>query len=160
MTKKQNKTIKQMIVPRMRPDAPVVQRGAAGAAAAARLSVRPEQPERAVTMSFTTGATESQRRHRDPSSRRHTAAEAAAAATTHPAAGCPGEREGWWHRRTLSSKTSSGVQVVSPPRVGATLGVFLGGMRGGGGGGGGGLGPGLCCWNTAFYVIIFKRRFW
>lgn len=152
-----------MIVPRMRPDAPVVQRGAAGAAAAARLSVRPEQPERAVTMSFTTGATESQRRHRDPSSRRHTAAEAAAAAaaaTTHPAAGCPGEREGWWHRRTLSSKTSSGVQVVSPPRVGATLGCLSGRDER----------RRRWRWRSRtrtllleycfFYVIIFKRRFW
>lgn len=37
-----------------------------------------------------------------------------------PAAGCPGEREGLWHRRTLFWRTSSGVQVVSP-RAGARL---------------------------------------
>lgn len=93
-----------------------------------RGSVRPEQPERTVTMSFSTGPTESQRQNRPPSSR---------AAATDPdrhqlrlaAAGCPGEREGLWHRRTLFWRTSSGVRVVSP-RVGARLVL--------------GLGPGLC----------------
>lgn len=84
-----------------------------------RGSVRPEQPERTVTMSFSIGPTESQRQYRPPSSR-HTATDPDRHQLCAPAAGCPGEREGLWHRRTLFWRTSSGVQVVSP-RVGARL---------------------------------------
>lgn len=84
-----------------------------------RGSVRPEQPERTVTMSFSIGPTESQRQYRAPSSR-HTAADPNRHQLRPPAAGCPGEREGLWHRRTLFWRTSSGVQVVSP-RAGASL---------------------------------------
>ena len=88
-------------------------------------SVRPEQPERTVTMSFSIGPTESQRQYRPPSNG-HTAAHPDRHQLRPPAAGCPGEREGLWHRRTLFWRTSSGVQVVSP-RVGARL-CFLGGV--------------------------------
>ncbi|XP_035529521.1 potassium voltage-gated channel subfamily H member 5-like [Morone saxatilis] len=90
-----------------------------------RGSVRPEQPERTVTMSFSIGPTESQRQYRPPSSR-HTATDPDRHQLRPPAAGCPGEREGLWHRRTLFWRTSSGVQVVSP-RVGARLACFWGG---------------------------------
>lgn len=31
---------------------------------------------------------------------------------THTAARCPAEREGWWHRKTLSWRISSGARVV------------------------------------------------
>ncbi|KAK5857842.1 hypothetical protein PBY51_011059 [Eleginops maclovinus] len=47
----------------MRPRAPVRQRGSASSR-----SVRPEQPERAVTMSFSIGPTQCQRQYRPPSS--------------------------------------------------------------------------------------------
>lgn len=99
----------------MRPGARLRQRDAAQQLG----SVRPEQPERTVTMSFSIGSTESQRQYRPPSSR-HTATDPDRHQLRPPAAGCPGEREGLWHRRTLFWKTSSGVQVVSP-RVGARL---------------------------------------
>lgn len=84
-----------------------------------RGSVRPEQPERTVTMSFSIRPTDSQPQYRAPSSS-HTATEPHRQLCP-PAAGCPGEREGLWHRRTLFWRTSSGVQVVSP-RVGASCG--------------------------------------
>lgn len=84
-----------------------------------RGSVRPEQPERTGTMSFSIGPTESQRQYRPPSSR-HTATDPNRRRLRPPAAGCPGEKEGLWHRRTLFWKTSSGVQAVSP-RVGERL---------------------------------------
>lgn len=118
-----------------------------------RGSVRPEQPERTVTMSFSIGPTESQRQNRAPSSR-HTATDPERRQLRPPAAGCPGEREGLWHRRTLFWRTSSGVQVVSP-RVGARLvlggGFGLTGWR---------LGPGLC-WNTVcFYVSVTTEVCW
>lgn len=89
-----------------------------------RASVRPEQPERTVTMSFSIGPTESQRQYRPPSSR-PIATDPERHQLRPPAAGCPGEREGLWHRRTLFWRTSSGVQVVSPC-VGARL--VLGGL--------------------------------
>lgn len=79
-------------------------------------SVRPELPERAVTMSFPIGPTESQNRNRAPSSRR-TAAEPERHRLRPRAAGCPGEREGWWRRRTLSWRTSFGVPAVSGTRL-------------------------------------------
>lgn len=75
-------------------------------------SVRPELPERTVTMSFPIGPTQSQNRNGAPSSRR-TAADPERLRLRPPAAGCPGEREGWWRRRTLSWRTSSGAPVVS-----------------------------------------------
>lgn len=84
-------------------------------------SVRPEQPERTVTMSFSIGPTESQRQNRAPSSR-PTATDPERRQLRPSAAGCPGEREGLWHRRTLFWRTSSGVQVVSP-RAGKRLSV-------------------------------------
>ncbi|KAK2892256.1 hypothetical protein Q8A73_017921 [Channa argus] len=80
-----------------------------------RGSVRPEQPERTVTMSFSIAPTESQRQNRAPSSA-HTATDPDRHQLRPPAARCPGEREGLWHRRTLFWRTSSGVQVVSPAR--------------------------------------------
>ena len=76
-------------------------------------SVRPEPPERTVTMSCSTGPTESLRQYRPPS-RAHT--DPHRRQLRPPGAGCPGEREGWWHRRTLSWRTLSGVRAVSPAR--------------------------------------------
>lgn len=90
-----------------------------------RGSVRPEQPERTVTMSFSIGPTESQRQNRAPNSR-HTNTDPDRHQLRPPAAGCPGEREGLWHRRTLFWRTLSGVQVVSL-RVGGRLVFFWGG---------------------------------
>lgn len=115
---------------------------AAGMQLRRRGSVRPEQPERTVTMSFSIGPTESQHQNRPPSST-HTAADPDRHQLRPPAAGCPGEREGLWHRRTLFWRTSSGVQVVSP-RVGARLVSGFGSSRR--------LGPGLC-WNTVCFDI-------
>lgn len=93
-----------------------------------RGSVRPEQPERTVTMSFSIGPTESQRQNRAPSSR-PTATDPERRQLRPSAAGCPGEREGLWHRRTLFWRTSSGVQVVSP-RAGESLGLGESGPTG------------------------------
>lgn len=111
-----------------------------------RGSVRPEQPERTVTMSFSIGPTESQRQNRAPRSR-PTATDPELRQLRPSAAGCPGEREGSWHRRTLFWRTSSGVQVVSP-RAGERLGLGESGRTGWR------LGPGLC-WNT----VSVCRRF-
>ncbi|KAG7234123.1 hypothetical protein INR49_005787 [Caranx melampygus] len=76
-----------------------------------RGSVRHEHPERTVTMSFSIGPTESQRQYRPPSSRHTATTDPNRHQLRPPAAGCPGEREGLWHRRTLFWRTSSGVQV-------------------------------------------------
>ena len=92
-----------------------------------RGSVRPEQPERTVTMSFSIGPTESQRQYRPPSIR-HAATDPDRHQLRPPAAGCPGEREGLWHRRTLFWRTSSGDQVVSL-RAGAERGSVWGVWR-------------------------------
>lgn len=84
---------------------------AAGMRRLRRGSVRPELPVRTVTMSFPTGPTENRNRAR---SSRRTAADPERHRLRPPAAGCPGEREGWWRRRTLFWRTSSGAPVVSP----------------------------------------------
>lgn len=114
-----------------------------------RGSVRPEQPERTVTMSFSIGRTESQPRlNRAADTPPQTPSDTGSARP--PAAGCPGEREGWWHRRTLSWRTSSGVRVVS--RSDAAACVFLGGVEWGER-----LGPGLC-WSTACVCAPTRRN--
>lgn len=117
-----------------------------------RGSVRPEQPERTVTMSFSIGPIESQRQNRAPSSR-HTATDSERRQLRPSAAGCPGEREGLWHRRTLFWRTSSGVQVVSRSEacfLGVGWGFGLTGWR---------LGPGLC-WNTVCFCVSATTEVW
>lgn len=111
-----------VICPRRRHACVLAPRAGCGMQRRRRGSVRPEQPERTATMSFSTGPSESHRnRNRAPSSRPDTdTAEPDRHQLRPPAAGCPGEREGWWHRRTLFWRTSCGVQVVSP-RVGGRL---------------------------------------
>eukprot|EP00064_Thunnus_orientalis_P018744 superscaffoldBa00004417_g18850 len=96
---------------RMRPGSPCRQRGTQRRR---RGSVRPEQPERTVTMSFSIGPTESQHQNRAPNSG-HTNTDPDRHQLRPPAAGCPGEREGLWHRRTLFWRTLSGVQVRCDP---------------------------------------------
>lgn len=119
---------------------------AAGMRRLRRGSVRPELPVRTVTMSFPIGPTESQNRNRAPSSRR-TAAEPERHRLRPRAAGCPGEREGWWHRRTLFWRTSSGVPAVSGTKLRVFLKGWAWGVR---------LGPELC-WNPEVRLLLFAR---